>query len=536
MEKEKFSKSPTKASRSFAWPYRGELPIITYCPVPFKPNDNRDETNDDGTPKTEPITETERRQIYDSVRECGFNTVMILGNETPESGQMPPESDDINIIMANGALFASAGTCYEALLDYMGNPNIVAWNIHDEPNPASWGDVFYSFDKASGYNQETLWNQLTIGYEMASSIDPTRLVMFNLAVATSKIWIGSFGGWGLPVSAAITRYRAYLDNLNTLYKCPIWSYDYYPIRNELKDNPLVEGQKEVLEGQYDIEYDTFFTYLGIFQDFTESTNSKFWAFGLCYAHKLYNNNNWKKMDVSFPMATEGMLRFEVFAALLYGAQGISYYRYGLGRQKEHITITKHISGSESTKYTSNQENIMAPLSFRKNGDVFTLEKSVMWYNVKKINEEIKAFQNIFLGCTVTGHMQFSSELPSRNPQSSKYYIDSIQSFKGDTKDIKTSIRMISCDGYGVLLTSFTNNTGANGKTRHYVAVMNLDPINQKDVSFYLRKGTLHPVHHLVRPSITPGHPTAFEQSLPTINVRYDVTLKEGGLFVVYWDE
>ena len=166
----------------------------------------------------------------------------------------------------------------------------------------------------------------------------------------------------------------------------------------------------------------------------------------------------------------------------------------------------------------------------------TLEKSEVWYNVKKITEEIKTFQNIFLGCTVTGHMQFSSELPSQNPQDSPYYIDSIHSFKGDTKDINNCIRMISCDDYGVLLTSFTNNTGANGKTRHYVAVMNLDPLNQKNVSFYLRKGTLYPVRHLVRPSITPADPTAFQESLATINVRHDVTLKEGGLFVVYWDE
>lgn len=193
------------------------------------------------------------------------------------------------------------------------------------------------------------------------------------------------------------------------------------------------------------------------------------------------------------------------------------------------------------KYKICQEALLAPISCNiKESDGIvtnvTLEKSEVWYNVKKINEEIKTFQNIFLGCTVTWHMQFSSELPSRNPQSSKYYIDSIQSFKGDTKDIKTSIRMISCDGYGVLLTSFTNNTGANDKTRHYVAVMNLDSLNRKEISFYLRKGALHPVHHLVQPTASDIGILSLDDTASAYNVRHDLILKEGGLFVVYWDE
>lgn len=527
MGNENISNSPTKPIRTFAWPYVNELPIVAYSPIPFKPSKKPGQY---GTPEPEPITEEERQQIYTSIKECGFNTVLTQSNEYSVSAQQPPENNGINVIICSNRLHQSAAHCYDALIEFMGKKNVVAWNIKDEPGPNMWGDVFFSFDKASGYNQETLWNQLTVGYEMASGIDPSRISMFNLAVATARSWLGSFGKDGQPVSAAITRYRAYLDNLNTLYQCPIWSYDYYPIRNKLKDNPLVEGKKEVLEGQYDVEYDMFFTYLGIFQEFTKSNNSRFWAFGLCYAHKIYDNRNWDNLQVSYPIATEGMMRFEVFCALLYGAQGISYYRYGLGRQKEHIIITNHDTASGSTKYIYEQENIMAPLSFKKNGDSYTLEKSEIWYNVKKINEEIRDFQDIFLGCTVTGHKPYST-----SPESLSQF-ESITSFQGNVTDINGCIHMIGCDSPGVMLSSFTNGL-ANGKTRHYVAVMNLNPLDVCKVVFNLKKGHLLPkTGHLVPNANADSEFASLYEAVPNYSMTYSFTLKAGGMIAAYWDE
>lgn len=109
-------------------------------------------------------------------------------------------------------------------------------------------------------------------------------------------------------------------------------------------------------------------------------------------------------------------------------------------------------------------------------------------------------------------------------------------FKGDTKDIEECIEMIACDGNGVLLSSFTNKTGTNGKTRHYVAVMNLSPFERKTVSFYLKKGLLHPVHHLAGPSSFSGDWNPAGEAASAKKVRHEVILKEGGLFAVYWDE
>ena len=106
-------------------------------------------------------------------------------------------------------------------------------------------------------------------------------------------------------------------------------------------------------------------------------------------------------------------------------------------------------------------------------------------------------------------------------------------FRGDTKDIDDCISIISCNGYGVLLTSFTN-TKNNSKVRHYVAVMNLDPFNQKKVSFILKKGILYPVNHLIQPSSKDS--VTLDKSLSSHNVRHEVVLKEGGIFLVYWDE
>ena len=209
--------------------------------------------------------------------------------------------------------------CYNPLCDYIKNEDVVAWFSYDEPAPYQWGDAFYSQGKDIRSTIDKYWNQLTLAYGITSSLDLNRISMFNLAAESNSSWAGSFG---IPdaeyrkatMTEKLKAARAYLDNLQTLFNPWIWSYDYYPIRNILNKVDSEKDKYEAIEGEYVVEYEHFFGYLGLYQDFTQTKNSDFWAYGMCMSHKLYNNRNWDVLTCSYPTPTEGCLLYTSDAA------------------------------------------------------------------------------------------------------------------------------------------------------------------------------------------------------------------------------
>ena len=73
------------------------------------------------------------------------------------------------------------------------------------------------------------------------------------------------------------------------------------------------------------------------------------------------------------IAKESYLRYEAFTALAYGAQGIVYWTYG-------------------QRIPTPQEDYQSAL-VNLNG-----KKTATWYAAKKVNAEIRKFNNIFYGC------------------------------------------------------------------------------------------------------------------------------------------
>lgn len=509
------------ASSKLIWPSQNELPIVVYAPIPYRyqteclNKNNHIELLDD---------------IYSSLAECGCTTAIIgLSGDHIEKQVSAAERHNVNVIIPAGGTWGIEHHCFDILRTYMNNKNVVAWFSYDEPRPYQWSDAFYKFNEKIDMNAGTFWNQLTVAYGLTSSLDPTRLSIFNLAAESDDTWAGSFGiphaeYNKAPLSLKLEKARSYLNNFQTQFHPWIWSYDYYPIRSLLKENELVEGKYEVVNGQFETDYEKFFGYLGLYQKFTQDTQSKYWAYGMCMEHDIFNNKNWDKLNCHYPTPTEGELRFEVFSALLYGAQGISYYRYGLGVTAEEALNTDN---DASEKYKTGTKCIMAPISCSINGDEVKIDKSIIWERLKKINGEIKEFQHIFIGCNVMGHKQFKGN--------SGILYESIQLYKGNTKDIDDCIHIMGSTGKGLLLTSFTNQL-SNGKTRHYVAVMNIDPFNTCMFDFTVKKGVILPVkcHIVSSSSVSEG---AIPGNNPESNakgyIRY--VLKEGGMFAIYWD-
>ena len=171
---------------------------------------------------------------------------------------------------------------------------------------------------------------------------PKNLIYMNLVGVLEKTFTGN-----------LTNFYDYLELLQDKFAPEVWSYDYYPILTK--------------NGKLIIEYDQFYSDLEDFSTISQKTGRPFWAYceSMAYKTKTYSR----------PAATEAYLRWEAFSALAYGAQGIVYWTYG---QRKSNAVED---------YTSALVNL--------NG-----KKSKAWYAAKKVNGEIKKYNDIFYQCKV----------------------------------------------------------------------------------------------------------------------------------------
>lgn len=172
--------------------------------------------------------------------------------------------------------------------------------------------------------------------------DPNHLIIVNLVGVISSKFTGKY------------KYlREYYHYIQELLSPGLWSYDYYPIL--YKNGKLI------------IDYEQFYSDLEDFSKISKNTNRPFWAF--C------ETMEYKAKTYSRPAATEAYLNFEAFSALAYGAQGIAYWTYGMRN--------------------SNDEEQYVSALVDKQG-----KKTKAWYAAKKVNNQIKRFNDVFYQCDV----------------------------------------------------------------------------------------------------------------------------------------
>lgn len=238
--------------------------------------------------------------------------------------------------------------------------------------------------------------------------NPQKLVYINLIGGLGKVFTGNF-----------TNYNQYLDYIQKLFQPQLWSYDFYPI--------------SINQGKININYDTFYYNLECFRNISLKTKRPFWAFCQSMAFK----SNWNQC----PAPTEEYLKFEAYSALAYGAQGIIYWTYGL------------VSSNDSESYSSALVGLDG-------------KKTKAWYYAKKVNNEIKKFNNIFYNCNVKEVKHTGNKI-----------------YKGTTKleGIFGPFKEIKGSDPG-LLVSRVENQG-----RSYVVIINRDVFNQQKVSLKLKE-------------------------------------------------
>ncbi len=216
--------------------------------------------------------------------------------------------------------------------------SVRAWLLGDEPT----------------YLQLCKWLQCYYNLKVRIKVLPAdcTTVFVNLAVSTELKYVGP---WFKTIPL-------YLSCIQQLFRPALWSYDMYPVREE-KDS----------KGNLIIKTDTkYYYFLDCFAKKAKQTGRPFWAYCICVRVGELDENGNEKWALATP--TESRMRFEAFSSLAYGAQGLLYF-----------TFRKNGLNDDKTESFSH-----APIDANGN-------KTATYYAVKKVNEEIARYNNIFYG-------------------------------------------------------------------------------------------------------------------------------------------
>lgn len=234
-----------------------------------------------------------------------------------------------------------------------------------------------------------------------------KLIYINQAAVVNKVFTGPY-----------TNFGDFLIYYNKLINPEIWSFDYYPI--------ITRNGKTICE------VEQFYYALESFREIAKTTSKPFWSYCECMQ---YQTNTYSR-----PVATEAYLRYEAFSALAYGAQGIVYWTYGQRKS------------NAAEDYLSALVNL--------NG-----KKTSAWKAAKKVNGEIKKFNDVFYGCKVTDLRHTGDRI-----------------YKG-TRKLSGEFgpfQMIRSKEAGVVASYIENNGN------RYVVLVNRDPFNKQKVSLELK--------------------------------------------------
>lgn len=532
-----------------SWPASNEFPIIAFEPMPanysqhYYPNDK--------------VT---IKALLRAVEDCGIDTVNVRGGMFAQTAHLSTAQEiaaqenavKIKVIVNSDNLFENSKSCLEMVTALQNYDNLAAWNVKDEPSPNDWGEVLdkdgHVINPSGGqdvkyqiYNRDTIWHRLTVGYNLVRSLDPSRTVYFNLAATASPDVTGKYY---YLYNSNYEQYAEYLRHLNRLYHPKAWSFDYYPVGCKLKsEDDNAEGLKPT-DSQLDtvVWYNGLFTYLQCFQDITQATGSKFLAFANCMHYNLYDSKG--RFNVKYPVPTIGKLRLEVFSAMCFGASGIVYYRYGLGpdtikSQTNPINWNNAFVSLESAVSYKNQTIVKSP---------------TIWPMVKSMNEQIRLWQRLFIGCSVGIHRHSFNGKEAGLPSAVNVGVEKLTDIDTQGTGIKRlvclynqetnntdngsanygddtgSYRTTAHRQPGVLLSWFTN-PGYNDGHEHYIAILNMDIERPQQLFFVPEKGG----YYFLKESKTVNVSTySLSSTIPSPNTDHVITLTPGEMIVLFW--
>lgn len=481
------------------------------------------------------------KQLLDFIVGCGCDTFMLTGTYKQADAILKVLHENgipLNVFLSFSYLNDSPEHILQVLQHYGAIPyidsekvtysdfqyadRIIGWQIMDQPTCSDWGQVYSeiaSYD-ADGKYDNVAMNRLIMGYSLVSTLG-TRLkngaavsdlaVIFNLAAIPDladrtdpkmqdnvMIWTG-----------ASKTYREYVDVMDMMFKPKVWSYDFYPFTKSGDSSPIVVKSKE------------FFHYLSVFGNKVAQLNiqkskdnpqenanpvTRFWAYGMVTEHSCRNIQTGELLWVQ-PAPTLGMLRYEAFNALAYGAKGFAYWRLGL-------SVTQS-NGDETVYY--NNAPIQCEITGNNSTPVFKLNPT--WDNIRKVNEEIKELEQVFIGTSVKKCLHYPTWISHNEPY------EGVPCVPNPSPDIDDPFKHFGTESAGIVVSRLQKTTTAG--TQNYLLIVNKDYQNPQKISVTY----IDVEQELIKYMAVDEPSVSYSQSVATLRL----SLEAGGVMVFKWN-
>ena len=316
---------------------------------------------------------------FRELREAGFNmSRQSMHDDKIVKALSAMDSTGIKMMFYSWEALNPAKTV-ETVNKYKDNPNVAAIHVTDEPKMSKFGDVKRLND-------------------LMQQADPGALTFSNLLPSIDAVHLEA------------PDYRTYVEEFVATVNPPVLSFDCYPIK--------------VRNGKIYV-YKNYFETLEIIADVARKSGRPFFSYVLSNKH------------ADFPKPTRDFLRFQIFTALGYGAQGLSYYTYCI------------------PDFDKTGEYSDTPLD--RNGN-----RSDVWYMVRDLNKEIHNLEKYFLNAEVIDVSHTGNQIPIGT-----HILSSLP----------LPFKWLTAEGEGVMVSHFKNN----GK--EYLLFVNRDVLKKQKVRF-----------------------------------------------------
>ena len=324
-------------------------------------------------------------QQFQWAREAGFNILRKSLDYSQIDECLKLASENHIYIMVCPWDIKDVGKIPEIVRRYKGNPNVWGYGVADEPVPSQFENLSEIVDKLE-------------------QLDPGKNSYINLLPEDS------------PGRLQARSYQAYVEDYVETVNPPFLSVDSYPIRRDKNGKIYIE--------------DGYFNSLWEIAKTAKASSRPFWSYVLSVKHWMY------------PAPKEEFIRFQVFSALAFGAQGINYFTY---------LMPDYDKGKG--EYSD------APIDWNGN-------RTPTWFMVKNVNREIRNLEKVFLGAEVIDINFTGNKIPSVGKKLRK-----------PTKPLKK----IDSDGAGLIVSRLRNDC------KEYMLIVNRDVENMQKVTLEFTK-------------------------------------------------
>lgn len=186
--------------------------------------------------------------------------------------------------------------------------------------------------------------------------------------SSHPVFIGMSGDWNLDSNGeVINSFPKYIANIQELFQPTFWPYIYFPDIYKAGQNDVIPNANKEL----------FYKSLGYFAYISRYTVNPFWTACRCVGLNYYKGYSSKA-------PIESLMRGIVFTSLAYGAQGIYYWNF---RKNSSALFNAPLDENGLTTST--------------------------WKMVRTINEEVRAFNEVFYGCEMIDCRHFNPQISSK---------------------------------------------------------------------------------------------------------------------------